>query len=110
MKMNGVTGEELESMQSWIDKLVLYGVFGKHQGSRGNEKEPRYYLAKPFIHHMKQFILWLDNNPALAKADDGDGVVNMVHSLLLYYAANRRLDQAQAKVGQKPTGDVVSFT
>jgi hypothetical protein len=53
MKMNGVTGEELESMQSWIDKLVLYGVFEKHQGSRENEKEPRYYLAKLFIHHMK---------------------------------------------------------
>jgi hypothetical protein len=34
----------------------------------------------------------------------------MVHSLLLYFAANHRLDQAQAKVGQKPTGDVVSFT
>jgi hypothetical protein len=110
--MNGLTGEELETMSAWLDKLVLYKIFEKRQGSGDKEKEPRYYFSKPFIFHMKQFILWLEDHPDLAK--EKDAVVNMAHSLLLYFAANRRLDQALKgkgqEQGQTPTGNMISFT
>ncbi len=111
--MTVLTGEELETVGAWLDKLVMYKVLEKRQGSGEKDNEPRYYLSKPFIFHMKQFILWLDNRPDLAKGKDA--VVNMVHSLLLYFAANRRLDQVlkgkgHEQQGQKPTGNMISFT
>jgi hypothetical protein len=98
MTTGGLTGEELETMGAWCDKLVLYKVFKKHQ--------ERYYLSKPFIYHMEQFIRFLENHPERAAKDD-DAVQNMVISLLLYFAANRRLDQGQ---GQEEQGNMISFT
>jgi hypothetical protein len=60
--MNGVTGEELETMGAWCDKLVLYKVFKK--------KGERYHFTKPFLYHMKQFVLFLEDYPEQAAKDD----------------------------------------
>jgi hypothetical protein len=100
-----VTGEQLESMQACCDKLVLYKVFRKQENENGNGNEgenekPRYYFSKPFVYHMSEFIPWLERNP---KAKHKDDVTNMVLSLLVYFAVNRKLDQARKK--QELTGD-----
>ena len=82
-----LTGERVEEVSNWADRLVLYGVFQKNQDPDGKE---RYYLTSQFKHHIKQFGEFMDSHPDLQP--DTLSQFAMLN-LMMYLAINRKLDQ-----------------